>query len=891
MKKYLAILALLLSTLIYGQTTTTPVGSIKHNNELQLNNVADTLLVRNSKSKKIEGVTKLVLANQLKPIITNGLATTAELSTAINQIQLTPGPQGIQGVKGDQGVQGEKGLKGDNGFSGSDGAVGPQGPQGIQGETGLRGIQGETGPQGPIGFTGAKGADGTGVSIKGSFDNTSQLPASGANGDAYLISGNLHVWNGSAWKNVGSIQGPQGLIGLTGSQGLQGPQGLKGDKGDQGIQGAQGPQGVKGDTGTFVGSYTDLTNKPTIPTNNTQLSNGAGYITASEISGKVDKVTGKSLISDVEIARIATVTNQDISGKENAFSKNTAFNKNFGNASNTVAEGNDSRINNGQTAFSWGNHASAGYAKAVNTVVKGSGTGMATNDVFIGWDNIGDLLVQVDNTPLGKVAFKDWVFTETDKKVDKVTGKSLLSNSEVTRLATLVNYTHPANHPASMIVQDAGNRFVSDTEKSVWYAKQNAITNPITGLGATNYLAKFTGASSQKASVFLDNDNNGGIGTTLLPSKFNIKSDTSYGVAGTSYDFQIGDASQAGISAVNQGFYISQYQGPTSFGRFNLGVGDTGNHTFDLGINAGGSQQVQINRSGGISVGNTISLGLGTGNFSGNVRTIDAVNDKDATTLSQVKNLIPTAAINANSEKISFDNITSTRLANMSGTNTGDNAVNNLYSGLSAQISGKENAFSKNTAFNKNFGIASNTVAEGSDSRINNGQTAFTWGNHASAGYAASTHAHSFAQITNKPTTLAGYGITDGGTDISGKYDKSGGTISGAVLVTGVTTLQNTLSGTSSSFSGSVTASSGFFNSDIRLKNISKRDGDVAYYTWKDGRDSLEHTGYIAQEVKGSYPNQVKEDSKGMLSVNYVEVLVAKIRDLEKRIDELENKK
>ena len=34
-------------------------------------------------------------------------------------------------------------------------------------------------------------------------------------------------------------------------------------------------------TSSFSGSYNDLTNKPTIPTNNNQLTNGAGYITSS----------------------------------------------------------------------------------------------------------------------------------------------------------------------------------------------------------------------------------------------------------------------------------------------------------------------------------------------------------------------------------------------------------------------------------------------------------------------------------------------------------------------------------------------------------------------------------------------------------------------------------
>ena len=41
---------------------------------------------------------------------------------------------------------------------------------------------------------------------------------------------------------------------------------------------------------------------------------------------------------------------------EPVFTKNTAFNKNFGTASGTVAQGNDSRIINGQTAYGWGNH-------------------------------------------------------------------------------------------------------------------------------------------------------------------------------------------------------------------------------------------------------------------------------------------------------------------------------------------------------------------------------------------------------------------------------------------------------------------------------------------------------------------------------------------------------
>lgn len=38
-----------------------------------------------------------------------------------------------------------------------------------------------------------------------------------------------------------------------------------------------------------------------------------------------------------------------------------------------------------------------------------------------------------------------------------------------------VTYTHPTNHPPSIIAQDTDNRFVTDAEKVTWNAKQNAL--------------------------------------------------------------------------------------------------------------------------------------------------------------------------------------------------------------------------------------------------------------------------------------------------------------------------------------------------------------------------------------------------------------------------------
>jgi hypothetical protein len=88
-------------------------------------------------------------------------------------------------------------------------------------------------------------------------------------------------------------------------------------------------------------------------------------------------------------------------------------------------------------------------------------------------------------------------------------------------------------------------------------------------------------------------------------------------------------------------------------------------------------------------------------------------------------------------------------------------------------------------------------------------------------------------------------------------------------------------------FTGTCTATAFYNSSDVTLKNIISRDGDVVYFNWKDGRDNLLHIGYIAQEMLSVYPNQVS-GVEGSYSVNYTEILVDKVRRLEHRIEELE---
>lgn len=88
--------------------------------------------------------------------------------------------------------------------------------------------------------------------------------------------------------------------------------------------------------------------------------NGSGYSQLTDQTAIWGQVSGT-------LSNQADLQNA-LNGKEDSFGKNTAFNKNFGASSGTVARGNDSRILNGQTAFSWGDHSQEGYALDSNVV-------------------------------------------------------------------------------------------------------------------------------------------------------------------------------------------------------------------------------------------------------------------------------------------------------------------------------------------------------------------------------------------------------------------------------------------------------------------------------------------------------------------------------------------
>ena len=74
--------------------------------------------------------------------------------------------------------------------------------------------------------------------------------------------------------------------------------------------------------------------------------------------------------------------------------------------------------------------------------------------------------------------------------------------------------------------------------------------------------------------------------------------------------------------------------------------------------------------------------------------------------------------------------------------NTSAHEVSNI-SGLQAALNEKEYVFSKNTAFNKNFGTTSGTVCQGNDSRLSDART-------------PTAHTHTVSNVSGLETVLNG---------------------------------------------------------------------------------------------------------------------------------------
>ena len=96
--------------------------------------------------------------------------------------------------------------------------------------------------------------------------------------------------------------------------------------------------------------------------------------------------------------------------------------------------------------------------------------------------------------------------------------------------------------------------------------------------------------------------------------------------------------------------------------------------------------------------------------------------------------------------RVAINNTTDAVVEGLAGhqseTNTSAHEVSNI-SGLQAALNEKEYMFSKNTAFNRDFGTTSGTVCQGNDSRLSDART-------------PTAHTHTVSDVSGLETALGG---------------------------------------------------------------------------------------------------------------------------------------
>jgi hypothetical protein len=396
------------------------------------------------------------------------------------------------------------------------------------------------------------------------------------------------------------------------------------------------------------GAYNSTTGVITIPTNNNQITNGSNFITLTSLSGgtgisynnTTGVITNSAPDQTVSLTAGAGIS---ISGSYPSFtiaSTITQYTDALARAAislTTTGTSGAATYNSTTGVFNIPNYAPdlSGYVPTSRTItINGTSFDLSANRTY----SVG---------------------TVTSVGLSSATSGVTIGSSPITTSGTITL--------AIATASGSQNGLLSSTDWTTFNNKQSALTNPVTGTGTTNYLPKFTGASTIGNSIIQDDTTNIDVAGfayfrragkfLILNPNYNAASvyadiaaesgmDLSLSANGATKQLYLTQSGNLGLGVtpsdtlsygraldiqgtagsalyVRSGTNSSTVYGLFSYDnntvRTNIGGIGTGNY---LRFISGGSEAMRLNASGNLAVGTTTDAGYkldvnGTGRFTG----------------------------------------------------------------------------------------------------------------------------------------------------------------------------------------------------------------------------------------------------------------------------------
>jgi len=311
-----------------------------------------------------------------------------------------------------------------------------------------------------------------------------------------------------------------------------------------------------------------FTNARAIASTLTGYTSGAGTITSSDsILSAIQKLNGNigaltTGVSSVNgLTGAVTLTTSNIAEGTNLYYTEARVNANTNVAANTAAR-----------------H---------NAVTLGTANGLSLSTQVLS-------LGLASTSTTGALSSTDWnTFNNKTSNTGTVTSVGLSSATSGVTIGSTPITTSGTITLAIATASGSQQGLLSSTDWTTFNNKQSALTNPVTGTGTTNYLPKFTGASTIGNSNFQENSGSLGINGAAAPDS----GDTRVQINGSTY-------SSLSLKSTSVNAIIRAHN-PNS----TLYVGTISNHP--IGFVTNDSQKMLLDTSGNLGLGVTPSAWSG----------------------------------------------------------------------------------------------------------------------------------------------------------------------------------------------------------------------------------------------------------------------------------------